>query len=256
MLLSPKDGETIGIYLAVSEVAVSSVLFRDTTEQPIYFLSKKLVGAELTSYTKIELLGLSLMHCARRLKPYFQGRTIRVYTKEHLHKSLQIAPENSRLAEWYTYLSAYDIIYERRKAEKGQVLASLLADFPVEDALPDAPPSEATITDDLILSSHVNFASDIIQVAEVAEVADREQGGPSVQRWTAFSDGSANQLGSGLGCLIISPDDHKTERSVKLEFRASNNEAEYEAAIYTLWLLLTLGSTNADLYTDSKLLAN
>ena len=35
-----------------------------------------------------------------------------------------------------------------------------------------------------------------------------------------------------------------------------NNEAEYEAAIYTLKTALSLGATKVDLYTDSKLLAS
>lgn len=35
--------------------------------------------------------------------------------------------------EWANYLSAYSIIFEKRSTEKGQVIASLMNDFPVED---------------------------------------------------------------------------------------------------------------------------
>ena len=139
------------------------------------------------------------------------------------------------MAEWHTFLSAYDIVFEGRKAEKGLVLASILADFPVADALPSAQENGSVTPGDFILSCQTSSITP-------SHTQDRLQ-----QRWEAFSNSSSNQFGSGLGCLLVAPDGNKIERSVKLEFRASNNEAEYEVAVYTLRLLLTMGITQADL---------
>ncbi|XP_026386824.1 uncharacterized protein LOC113282079 [Papaver somniferum] len=47
VLVSPKTGQLIGVYLAATENAVSAVLFvTDPHENPVYFVSKSLTGAE------------------------------------------------------------------------------------------------------------------------------------------------------------------------------------------------------------------
>ena len=80
-----------------------------------FFISKKLTGAE-TRYRKHEKMAPALVYAVRRLKPYFQGRQIRGYTEYPLRKILQNSQESSRLAEWVSYLSAYNILFEPRKA--------------------------------------------------------------------------------------------------------------------------------------------
>ena len=42
-------------------------------------------------------------------------------------------------------------------------------------------------------------------------------------------DGAANQQGSGVGLVLISPEKITIEKSLKLGFSATNNEAEYKA---------------------------
>lgn len=73
------------------------------------------------------VLVLALVYSDQRLKPYFQGRLIKVCTEYPLWKVLANAQESRRLAERASYLSAYNIVFERRVAEKGQVLASLIS---------------------------------------------------------------------------------------------------------------------------------
>lgn len=53
ILTSPKPDEPVGVYLVVSKIAISLVLFTISTEQSIHFLSKKLTGGE-PNYTKLE----------------------------------------------------------------------------------------------------------------------------------------------------------------------------------------------------------
>ena len=44
-----------------------------------------------------------------------------------------------------------------------------------------------------------------------------------------YTDGVANQWGSGVGVVIISSDWIVLEKSLRLSFSVTNNEAEYEA---------------------------
>ena len=59
-----------------------------------------------------------------------------------------------------------------------------------------------------------------------------------------------------MGCLIPKPEGVKVERAMRLNLKASNNEAEYEAVIYAPKSVLVMGATKVDLFTDSKMLAN
>ena len=44
-------------------------------------------------------------------------------------------------------------------------------------------------------------------------------------------DGAANQRGSGEGLVLVSPEKITIEKSLRLGFSATNNEAEYKALL-------------------------
>ena len=46
-----------------------------------------------------------------------------------------------------------------------------------------------------------------------------------------YVDGTANQRGSGVGLVLISLEKSIIEKSLRLGFSATNNEAEYEALL-------------------------
>ncbi|KAL2517169.1 Uncharacterized protein Adt_13416 [Abeliophyllum distichum] len=79
LLSKPKNGETLLIYLAVSEKAVSSVLIREEgpVQLPVYYVSKALQDAE-TRYPNMEKLALSLIIATRKFWPYFKSHNIDV----------------------------------------------------------------------------------------------------------------------------------------------------------------------------------
>ncbi|XP_073153635.1 uncharacterized protein [Henckelia pumila] len=68
-----------------------------------------------------------------------------------------------------------------------------------------------------------------------------------------FVDGSYFQTKSGVGIVIISPWGEETNISIRLYFRASNNEAEYEALLLELKAARNLGISQAVLYSDFQL---
>ncbi|XP_073137981.1 uncharacterized protein [Henckelia pumila] len=49
--------------------------------------------------------------------------------------------------------------------------------------------------------------------------------------WKVFVDGASGVGGSGVGVILVSPTLDKIKIAMKLDFQASNNEAEYEAMI-------------------------
>jgi hypothetical protein len=59
--------------------------------------------------------------------------------------------------------------------------------------------------------------------------------------WTLFFDGSARQLSAGAGIVLVGPGGDQLKYVVRLEFKATNNMAEYEALIFGLSVALSLG---------------
>ena len=49
--------------------------------------------------------------------------------------------------------------------------------------------------------------------------------------WEAYVDEASNQKGSGVGLVLMSPEKVVIEKSLRLDFSATNNEAEYEALL-------------------------
>ncbi|XP_074346263.1 uncharacterized protein LOC141685037 [Apium graveolens] len=70
MLSKPLDGESLILYLAVSEYSISAVLVReeDGQQSPVYYVSKRLHDAE-TRYTSMEKLVYALILASRKLRP-------------------------------------------------------------------------------------------------------------------------------------------------------------------------------------------
>ena len=62
--------------------------------------------------------------------------------------------------------------------------------------------------------------------------------------------------GASVGIVIITPKGIKLEHSFRLGFKASNNEAEYEALIAGLKTAFDLGARNVEVYSNSWLVIN
>jgi hypothetical protein len=70
-----------------------------------------------------------------------------------------------------------------------------------------------------------------------------EPSGPTFTEphWTLFFDGSARQQVGRAGVVLIDPNGDQVKYMVHLEFKATNNMAEYEALIFSLSAALSLG---------------
>ncbi|XP_057444368.1 uncharacterized protein LOC130736570 [Lotus japonicus] len=75
-------------------------------------------------------------------------------------------------------------------------------------------------------------------------------------QWTLFVDGSSNDNGSGAGVTLQGPRELVLEQFLRFQFKASNNQAEYEALIAGLKLAIEVQIDSLLVRTDSLLVAN
>uniref|UniRef100_A0A803PDR9 Integrase catalytic domain-containing protein n=1 Tax=Cannabis sativa TaxID=3483 RepID=A0A803PDR9_CANSA len=155
--------------------------------------------------SQLEKLALTLITATRKLQPYFQCHQI-IVVSGYLLRSILHKPELSeRLTKWAIELSEYDIVYQPITLIKSQVLANFIADF----------------------------------ISTAKDQADKELlclNAESKLKWTLSIDGSSNFRGSGLGIVLTSPEGDVIQQAVHFEFKATNNETEYEALIAELSL--------------------
>ena len=69
-------------------------------------------------------------------------------------------------------------------------------------------------------------------------------------------DDVSDSLGAGARIVVITPEGIKLEHSFRLGFKASNNEAEYEALLARLTVVSDLSAKDVEVYSDSRLVAN
>ena len=142
---------------------------------------------------------------------------------------LRSADYTGRVAKWGTILGAFNIKYMPRTSIKGQVLADLVAEFTES-------PEEVEMGDGSVDERSVGVAS--IQ---------------GLQPWELYVDGAANQRGSGVGLVLVSPEKITIEKSLRLNFSATNNEAEYEALLKGMEMVQKMGGKAVRDFSDSKL---
>ncbi|XP_024024252.1 uncharacterized protein LOC112092391 [Morus notabilis] len=130
--------------------------------------------------------------------------------------ALQKPETSGQLLKWSVELSQFDKKYVPRTAIKGQALADFLAEF-----------------------SH--------------RPAPATPEGVETTEWKLYVDGASSESGLGAGVLLISLEGHKITSAVRFKFKASNNEAEYEALIVGLRLASHLKIERLSIFSDSQL---
>ena len=74
--------------------------------------------------------------------------------------------------------------------------------------------------------------------------------------WKVHVDGAANQRGSRVGIVIISPEKIIIEKFLKLGFSATNNEAKYEALLVGMTMVQRMGGKAVKMFSDSRLIVD
>ena len=170
-----------------------------------------------------------MVHASRKLPYYFQAHTIVVLTQLPLKSVLRTADYSERIALWNTILGAFDIKYMPRTSIKGQVLADLV----------------------------VEFAEPLVEtLIKLRGVEGKLVGMVSALKlpcWKVYVDGAAIQRGSGVRLVLITPERATIEKSLRLGFSATNNQAEYEALMQRMAMVQKIGGKAVEMFSDSRL---
>ena len=106
-----------------------------------------------------------------------------------------------------------------------------------------------------------NLVAEFTECPEEVEMGDesldeRLVGVASIQGpppWELYVDGAANQRGSGVGLVLMSPEKITIEKSLRLNFSAMNNEAEYETLLKWMMMVQKMRGKAVKVFSDSKL---
>ncbi|XP_074300841.1 uncharacterized protein LOC141632168 [Silene latifolia] len=126
---------------------------------------------------------------------------------------------SGRMSKLSVHLSGYDIWYDPRTAIKSQALTYFVSDFS---------PAIQNLADEEILTL---------------------KGNKEVEVWQMHIDGASNQREASVGLILRSPQGDLIAQAVRCEFKALNNETEYEA------LLIVNHSNDEFIARDSKMVA-
>ena len=168
---------------------------------------------------------LAIVHATRKLPHYFQAYTVVVLTQLPLQALLTKSDYIGRIAKWGTKLGAYDFKYMPNTAVKEQVLAEFIAEF-----------AEGVLDEEKAIMS--------ISVLPTTDA-------PS---WKVYTNGSSNRKGIRVGIVLITLEKLIMEKSLRLGFLATNNEAEYEALLPRVGMVRLLEGEVVELYSDSRLI--
>ena len=191
-------------------------------------MSKLLNEAEV-HYLPLEKAILAVVHATRKLPHYFQAHTVVVLTQLPLKSILRNADYTGRVAKWGKILRALDIKYMPRTSIKRQVLANLVAEF--AECLKEMNVEKYGMDEKLVGIISVQCSTP----------------------WEMYVDRAANQRGSGVGLVLVSPEKITIEKSLQMSFSATNNEAEYEALLMGMMMVQKMGGKTVKVFSDSKL---
>ena len=180
-------------------------------------------------YLPLEKAILAVVHATRKLPHYFQAHTVVVLTQLPLKSVLRSADYISRIAKRGTILGAFNIKYMPRTSIEGQVLADLVVEFvecPVKMEEKNQKLDERSIS--------------MISIQ-------------SPMPWELYVDRAANQRESGVRLVLVSPKKITIDKSLRLNFSATYNEAEYEALLMGMMMVQKIGGKAVKVFSDSKL---
>ena len=230
---SPEVDEVLFAYLAITFYAISFVLIRVDSgiQRQVYYMSKSLHEAEMC-YLPLEKAILAVMHAIRKLPHYFQAHTVVVLTQLPLKSILRSYDYTERISKWGIILGAFDIKCMPCTSVKGQVLPDLVAEF-------------AECPEEIGVEQHGVDGKSVGLISAQA---------PSP--WKVYVVGAANQRGSGVRLVLISPKRITIEKSLRLGFSATNNETEYEALLIGMAMVQKVGGKTVKMFSDSRLVVS
>ena len=207
-------GTPLRLYFAITDRSISSVLVKEQDYvQKPIYFVNKVLEGPEVRYQAIEKAALAVVFSVRRLRHYFQSFTVIVMTNLPIRNVLQKPVVAGRMVRWTIELLEFDVQYEPIGPIKGQV--------------------------------YVDFVVELFSEATHQEEADFI--------WVLSVDESDKQHGSGAGVILEGPNGLLIEQALLVTFKASTNQAEYEALIAGILLAKEMGAKSLLAKSDSLL---
>nr|AAX96464.1 retrotransposon protein, putative, unclassified [Oryza sativa Japonica Group]ABA92565.1 retrotransposon protein, putative, unclassified [Oryza sativa Japonica Group] len=160
-------------------------------------------------------------------RPHRKAYRVTVVTSYPLGQILHNREGTGRVVKWAIELSEFDLHFEPRHTIKSQALADFVAEWtpaPEPVSVPEASSGPSQL--------------------------------PHTAHWVMQFDGSLSLQGAGAGVTLTSPSGDVLRYLVRLDFRATNNMAEYERLLAGLRVAAGLGIRRLLVLGDSQLVVN
>ncbi|CAN6561920.1 unnamed protein product [Malus baccata var. baccata] len=254
VLVPPQRGKPLKLYISTSEKSIGSLLAQNNkggNEQAMYYLSRILTEVE-TRYSPIERLCLALYFTASKLRYYMLPCHVHIIAKTYMIKYMLSKPMlTGRIGKWILVLSEFSFQYVPQRAVNGQAIADFLTEHQESQDEIINIPGTLEVTSIWIPPGNISSKEEWVQ-QEMKKVTRLW-----ITPWKLYFDGSCTQQTSGAGIVIINPQGVHHYYSFLLDYQGNtNNQAEYEALIIGLEILIELGAMKVEVFGDSKLIVN
>ena len=114
-----------------------------------------------------------------------------------------------------------------------------------------------SIKEQVIADLVAEFTEPLVEELKPVENMDGKSVGMISQQgpypWEVYVDGASNQKGSGVRLILVSPEKIIIEKSLRLDFSATNNEAEYEALLMGMAMVQRTSEKSVKVFSNSRL---
>ncbi|GKE12802.1 reverse transcriptase domain-containing protein [Tanacetum coccineum] len=181
---------------------ISSALLieREGIQIPVSYVSRPLQGMEIC-YTPTEKRVQALIHTIRSLRTIFRNHKVKVVTDGPIEEILKLSRKEGRLAKWAVEIRTCDISYIPRKEAEGLVMKKFFGQGEHVEGTPDANEG-GTFT----LSKKLQAKST-----------------PTPKAWRLYVGEETIEEGSGVGIILVSPEEKMHSYAIRLKFHASNH---------------------------------
>ncbi|KAM2369176.1 hypothetical protein EV1_046126 [Malus domestica] len=137
--------------------------------------------------------------------------------------------------KWVLELGQYSIVFRPYMSIKAQALADFIAEFMPSLGNATERPNDATEEAEHTLAVPAPLNGDF---------------------WHLHVDDTSNYKSSRAGMVFVTPDGSMLEQAISLGFKASNNEAEYEALLVGIRMAKDLGVQKFTIHSNSQLITS